>query len=288
MRGPTILAVVTDSVKSIGNRIICTMLQNTQQPLTIYMTGPSYSREKYDVTFKQDRATVMALRRTGSEVKFAELDLEYSGSIKAFRDHLLDTYGASHGARPLSILINSPAAIFKDAKKSVDRTYFGSKNLTRLLLPIMKRTGDSRIVNVSIPGGQARSLIPNEDLADQFSFENLTEKNLDNLMRKYQEDAASGKQVEEGWSRPSGPNGPSVNSYNIPRIALAAHAFVLAKENPGFLINASGGDSWRYGIERYRGALTPTLLALGDLGGATGGFWIGGQRIDWEAVQRRL
>ncbi|KAK6362946.1 hypothetical protein TWF730_000397 [Orbilia blumenaviensis] len=282
MLGPTKLVVVTDSLKGAGYRIVCAMLQNTRQPLTIYMTGSSSRHDDLNVQFQHDPATMEALKKSGSIIKTARVDLDFSGSIKAFRDHLQDTYGASHGAKPLSVLINAPAARSGNAQVSAGRMYFGSKNLTRLLLPIMKRTGDSRIVNVSVDGGQAGYWIPSRELVDSFKLRNLTEKRLDNLMQKFQTDGSNGKLVEAGWSRPSKSLKRDTAPYVIPKIALAAYTFILAKENPGFLINASGGDSWRLANPVYSGALTPTFLALGDLEGRTGGFWIGGKRVDWD------
>ncbi|RVD80973.1 uncharacterized protein DFL_008856 [Arthrobotrys flagrans] len=282
MSGRTKIAVVTDAFKGLGDRIVRSMLHNTRQPLTIYITKPSHIGGNYSIDLNDDQETAKALEESGSEIKYAELDVENQGSIKAFRDHLQGTYGASHGRKPLSILVNSAAQEFEDAKRAVDITYFGSKNLTRLLLPIMKRDGDSRIVNVSVGGGGASYWIWKKELADRFKLRNLTGKLLDDLMREYLHYAASGKLVEQGWAKRRDLKEPKSHLYIIPRMALAAHTFLLAKANPGFLINVSGGDSWKFANHVYGGAITPTFLALGSLEGATGRYWIAGEAVDWE------
>ncbi|KAK6357405.1 hypothetical protein TWF718_001717 [Orbilia javanica] len=282
MTGPTKIAVVTEAFRGLGNAIVRSMLHNTRQPLTIYMTTPSHASECHPINLIDDQETTKALETSGSEIKYAELDLQNSNSIEAFRDHLQSTYGESHGPQPLSILVNPAAELIEDPQKAVDIKYFGLKNLTKLLLPIIKRDGDSRIVNVSVGAGGPDYWFWKRGLANRFKLNNLTEQRLDGLMRKYLHDAAGGSLVEQGWAKRPDLRALKGHPHVIPRLALAAYTFLLAKENPGLLINVTGGDSRKFPNHVYNGAITPTFLALGSLEGATGRYWLAGEPVDWE------
>ncbi|KAF3101307.1 hypothetical protein TWF706_005607 [Orbilia oligospora] len=266
----------------LGDRIVRAMLHNTRQPLTIYMTNTSLKSENYPVNLNDDQGTVKALEESGSEIRYEEVDPTCLNSITAFRHRLQIAHGTSHGTKPLSILVNSPAQEFENAQKAAKLGYFGPKNMSNILLPIMKRDGNSRIVNVSVGGGGAGYWIWKADLADKFELRNLSTEVLDTLVRKYVRDAANGELVEQGWAKRLDVKGPQSHLYVIPRMALGAYTHLLARENPDVLINASGGDSFKFLKHVYGGAITPTFLALGDLKGVSGRYWIAGKPVDWE------
>ncbi|KAK6516454.1 hypothetical protein TWF506_006360 [Arthrobotrys conoides] len=279
------IAVVTDAARGIGDRIIRAMLHNTRQPLTIYMTNASLKTETYPVNFNDNQGTAAALEKSGSEIRYEQVDPTSLDSIRAFRHRLQIAHGASHGTKPLSILVNSPAQEFENAQNAAKYSYFGPKNMSRILLPIMKRDGGSRIVNVSVGGGGSGYWLWREDLADMFDLQKLSTELLDALVRKYVRDASREELIEQGWTKRVDVKGPQIHPYIIPRMALAAYTYVLARENPDILINASGGDSWKFPTHVYGGAITPTFLALGDLEGVSGRYWIAGKTVDWETAQ---
>ncbi|KAF3282668.1 hypothetical protein TWF970_001414 [Orbilia oligospora] len=237
------------------------MLHNTRQPLTIYMTNTSLKSENYPVNLNDDQGTVKALEESGSEIRYEEVDPTCLNSITVFRHRLQIAHGTSHGTKPLSILVNSPAQEFENAQKAAKLGYFGPKNMSSILLPIMKRDGNSRIVNVSVGGGGAGYWIWKADLADRFELRNLSTEVLDTLVRKYVRDAANGELVEQGWAKRLDVKGPQNHLYVIPRMILGAYTHLLARENPDVLINASGGD----------------------LKGVSGRYWIAGKPVDWES-----
>ncbi|XP_041970758.1 retinol dehydrogenase 14-like [Aricia agestis] len=95
------------------------------------------------------RDTIVA-RSGNTDVHFIYLDLASLDSVRSVANHILST------EKRLDVLINNAGALFTGNKKSKDGlllgmqiNYFGPFLLTMLLLPLLKKTAPSRIVNVS-------------------------------------------------------------------------------------------------------------------------------------------
>ena len=103
------------------------------------------------------------------------------------------------------------------------------------------------------------------------------------LMEKFTTDVREGKEKERGW--------PS-SAYAVSKAGEIAFTFAVAKEVqesgsdvlvnaccPGFVNTDMTKGRGRKNVDQ--GAQTPVMLALGDIGGKTGGFWQHESLIEW-------
>ncbi|KAF3916804.1 hypothetical protein ABW20_dc0108742 [Dactylellina cionopaga] len=278
------IAIVTDSFGAIGHRIARDLILKSQEPILVYGTAPTAAQANEFKNSLINGPGVAAAIENGSKLRGAVLDYSDETSVDRFITRLQN----EHGGESVSVLLNYarhtpnlPILNAENTKKIVDKIYFGLKNFTKSLLPLMKRDGTGRIVNVSTTGGRPQ-WIRNKSLASQFAASGLTFDKLDALMLKYVADADKGRLAEEGW--PSLP----YQAYVVSKIGLAAQALLFAKENKKILINACTADLFaRNGTKLSdeglsSGAGTAVFLALDDLNGATGEFWENKEKSVWE------
>ena len=102
-------------------------------------------------------------------------------------------------------------------------------------------------------------------------------------MEAFAKAVAAGKEREGGW--------PSA-AYAVSKAGCTAMTKFIAKEeaqrNRGVLVNACCPGYVNTDMTKGNGtktvddgAKTPVLLALGDIGGHTGGFWQSEKIIEW-------
>jgi len=131
--------------------------------------------------------------------------------------------------------ISSPEAFGQQAKATLGTNYWGLKNVINGLQDIF--TPGARLVNMSshlghlsmINGEAKHSLLLREMLADT----DLTEKNLDSLMKQFETLAGQG-----GWNAAGWPN----CAYTVSKVAVNAYTRVLqtrfTKEGNGVIVNS--------------------------------------------------
>ena len=141
------IAVVTGANKGIGLEITKEL---AEKGWTVILTARS-----------QERGTKAAeeLKTQGCKVDFQRLDVTDSKSINVLKDYLVEKYGR------LDVLVNN-AGIFLDdkmsslnvdldtVKKTFDTNLFGPLQVSQALLPLLKKSGDARIINLSSGLGQ--------------------------------------------------------------------------------------------------------------------------------------
>ena len=167
--------------------------------------------------------------------------------------------------------------------KTVLKTnYYGTLAISTEFLPLIRPGG--RLVNVASEDGQ---LIPySEPLKQAFiDASNTSIEACTALMKKFTADVLTEKEKPEGW--PS-----AAYAYAVSKAGEIALTKVIAleaeKNGEKVLINACCPGFVNTDMTRGQGVLTPdegakmpVLLALGDLGGTTGGFWKDGSVIEW-------
>ncbi|KZT59766.1 oxidoreductase [Calocera cornea HHB12733] len=264
--------VLTGGNKGIGFAIAQSLLaQSASTPVILYLTARSVALG--------EQAIAELLSSTppapGSDVRFHQLDITSASSISALAADLKRDAGA------IDVLINNAGILPSGelsadlAKQVVRCNYDGTKAVTFALLPLINPGG--RVVNVSSTGGTMRNL-PSPALRARFLDAQLTVEKLDVLMRKFEQDVALGQWKEEGWPE---------NAYRVSKMGMTGFSSVLAKENPGILVNACcpgwvKTDMAPMGTKTpEEGARTPALLAVGDIGGRTGRFWRDGAEVPW-------
>lgn len=215
--------------------------------------------------FEHAGMALETFKHLGYDAEYRHLDISDRACIRQFAEGIEHTYGH------LDILVNTAAIAFKahdhtpfedQARPTVMTNYFGTLWITQALLPLLRRSAFPRIVNVASDSGHLR-LLHSQDLKDAFSSSELTIDKLSNLMESFVESAEAGRAETEGWPH---------TSYGTSKLAVIALTQVLAREEPGILINACshGHSSSETGIQDH--SRTPVYLATLPENGITGKF----------------
>ena len=214
-------------------------------------------------------------------------DLTDSASIEATRAFVEREYGR------LDVLVNNAAVCYNDAtlygkvpytpfEEQADITvrtnFFGSLEVTRALLPLLRKSSSPRIINVASAAGRLRG---SQALQDKVTSPSLTVEALEELMRTFVRDAEAGEHVANGW-----PN----TCYGVSKLGLIALTRVLARDEPKIMVNAvdpgwckTDQNLMQGPVSAERGATTPALLAtLPDEQFLSGGLYLEEQEIKWD------
>lgn len=160
--------------------------------------------------------------------------------------------------------------------------YYGTMAMMKEFLPLIRPAG--RLVNVASSDGQLE--LYSEALKQAFIDASKTSTEACSvLMEKFIADTQASKVETEGW--------PIVGyAYCVSKTgeiaATKATAVEAEKHGNEVLISAccpgfvnTDMTNGRGTMTVDEGAKTPVLLALGDIGGVTGGFWKDGVLVEW-------
>ncbi|KAK6344127.1 hypothetical protein TWF696_007771 [Orbilia brochopaga] len=278
------VAVVVGGIRGNGWGVTRHLIEQTTTPLVVYATGHPVDIAQNGWLKRNPNATSSidsVIEQKGCELKNTSLEIGNPDAIAEFSQKLVD----SHGPECVSVLVNASQYNRKignvdehgtDPLQSVlKEVYWGSKNLAKAIIPLMKRDGNSRVVHLSTPKGSPSFL--KENLAKRFRGENITWEQLDGLMKEYADAIRTRHYADTDWPPSESATARDKQPFNISKIGVAAMVFPLSREYPGILINACRPESWRDARD------SPTLykLATGDIDGVTGGFWENGKLSTW-------
>jgi carbonyl reductase 1 len=169
--------------------------------------------------------------------------------------------------------------------------YHGTLQATRALLPLLKPAppNDSRIVNVASESGLLNKYAA--PLRERF-LHAASVADVTALMDDFTAAVERGKEKEEGW--PSAAY--AVSKAGTVGLTLQVAGELKRKEGgvggegrEGVLVNACCPGWVVTDMTKGRGyktpdqgAQTPVMLAIGDVGGKSGGFWKDEREISWE------
>ncbi|KAI7988109.1 (+)-neomenthol dehydrogenase [Camellia lanceoleosa] len=244
---PKRIAVVTGGNKGIGLEI-CRQLASNE--VMVILTA----RDE-----KRGTEAVENLKACGlSDIFFHQLDVTDSASIASLADYIKNKF------RKLDIMVNNAgvSGVIMDAesftslklksgqivgekaemaKKVIKQTYetaegclrtnyYGPKQLSQALIPLLQLSGSARIVNVSSGLGQLKN-VTNEWAREVLSdVDGLTEEKVNEVVSHYLQDAKEDLLESKGWS--------ALSAYVVSKAALNAYTRVLAKKFPNFGINS--------------------------------------------------
>jgi carbonyl reductase 1 len=219
------------------------------------------------------------LYRNNNQVRYAQIDITSKISISNFISATLHQNPAIH------ILINNAAIALttydlSTTTQMLDVNYRSTRQTCELFLSVgkMSSTPKARIVNISAT--QLRKYSP--IISSQLHNVNLTFSELDEMVSTYISVVKAGQEAESGWNHIGA-------SYSVSKAFLNAATTILARENPGVLINCCcpgwvATDMGRLGGEGGKkpadGAKIPVHLAVGNIGSVSGKFWSNSTFID--------
>ncbi|KAL0117842.1 hypothetical protein PUN28_008915 [Cardiocondyla obscurior] len=241
------VAVVTGGNKGIGFAIVKALCQ--QYDGIVYLTARDTTR---------GLNAVDELKKQGLDPKFHQLDINDDNSVNTFRDYLQNTYNG------LDVLINNAAIAFKtnatepfsvQAEETVRVNYFSLRRVCSALYPLLRP--HARVVHVSSSAGRLSNMT-GEALKQKFANPNLTEAELDELMREFVDAAKAGKHLEAGWSR---------SAYAMSKIGVTALACVHqnmfnADPQKDIAVNAVHPGYVDTDMTSHKGTLTPEQGAI--------------------------
>ncbi|KAL0288610.1 UNVERIFIED_CONTAM: (+)-neomenthol dehydrogenase [Sesamum calycinum] len=292
LNAPIRYAVVTGANKGIG---LETVRQLAKAGATVVLTARNE---------KRGTEATRLLHESGlSNVVFHQLDVRDAKSIQSLADFitahferldiLVNNAGASgvevdvDGLRakniePATWLAGKAVNLVQDvmkttyetAKECLDTNYYGVKNVTEALLPLLRcSTLGARVVNVSSLRSELRR-IPNEQIRKELGdVENLTEDKIDRILQKFLHDLQHDALEANGWQK-------MLPAYSISKATLNAYTRVLAKKYPDMCINCvhpgyvDTDINWHTGTMTVEeGAEGSVMLALLPEGGPTGCYF---------------
>lgn len=209
----------------------------------------------------------------------AKLSLRDPESIEALAARVAAEQGA------VDVLINNAGVYhyregISDAERAetLETNHGGTVRMCLAFLPLMRQRPGARIVNVSSQAGRLRWFAPH--LRPRFLAADLTLDGLDALVREYDTAAARGDDARLGWPP---------HAYAVSKAAINAATRILARDNPGLLINCCcpGWVSTDLGAQAgpppktpEEGACIPLHLAFEDIGDVTGRYWANDSTAD--------
>ncbi|KAJ1272002.1 hypothetical protein BS78_06G169700 [Paspalum vaginatum] len=162
---------------------------------------------------------------------------------------------------------------YDTAEKGLRTNYYGTKQVTQALLPLLQASHDGRIVNVSSDFSQLR-LFRNEELKRELNdIDSLTQERLDDLLGMFLRDFEAGAVETRGWPM-------YFSAYKVAKAAMNAYSRVLAREHPELRVNCVHPGYVKTDMTIHSGLLTVqeggnrvAMVALLPSGGPTGAFF---------------
>jgi len=231
---------------------------------------------------------VQELQAQGGTVSCVQLELCDPASIAAAAEHISRTYGR------LDILVNNAAVCFNDptlygavehtpfekqAGITINTNFFGTWNLTRTLLPLLRASPSPRIVTIASHAGRLAILRSQEKL-DSFTSQDLTVQQLETLMEQFIADVEAGVHSSNGW-----PN----TCYGMSKLGLIALNNIIARDEPQMKVNCvdpgyccTDQNANQGPRPAEEGARTAAALALlSDEAAITGKYWMDEVEKNW-------
>nr|XP_034604997.1 short-chain dehydrogenase/reductase 2b-like isoform X1 [Setaria viridis] len=322
------IAVVTGGNKGIGLEV-CRQLAGNG--VAVVLTARDETR---------GAAAVEKLREAGhSDVIFHQLEVTDALSIARLADFLKASFGK------LDILVNNAAVggaeyvqglvypstgedpfagmdegqmsewmrrntreTHNSAKETLRTNYYGTKQGTEALLPLLQASADGRIVNVSSVIGQLRvkyffptqflNPVPvliltahvawklktswrlsmqyfvSEELKHELNdVDTLTEERLDEVLDAFMKDFTAGAAEANGWP-------VAFSAYKVTKAAVNAYTRILARRHLDLRVNCAHPGFVKTDMNKLAGLLTPeegarnvVKVALLPAGGPTGKYF---------------
>ncbi|KAK8448640.1 hypothetical protein SEVIR_7G070200v4 [Setaria viridis] len=159
------------------------------------------------------------------------------------------------------------------AKETLRTNYYGTKQGTEALLPLLQASADGRIVNVSSVIGQLRYFVSEELKHELNDVDTLTEERLDEVLDAFMKDFTAGAAEANGWP-------VAFSAYKVTKAAVNAYTRILARRHLDLRVNCAHPGFVKTDMNKLAGLLTPeegarnvVKVALLPAGGPTGKYF---------------
>ncbi|KAF2480826.1 hypothetical protein BDY17DRAFT_326700 [Neohortaea acidophila] len=290
------IAIVTGANKGVGLAAVRqlalkypTSPLNTGGSLLIYLAARSPERGEEAVQTLLDDAQLreagVLVQQGGSvTVKFRELDIGSAESVAALGEFLKKEHESG-----VDVVINNAGIALKGfdsaiVRETIRTNYHGTLDVCTTLLPLLKPSPQSRLVNVASISGMLDAYSP----AIQANFHAAVNKGsipaVTALMEKFQHSVDADRVEEAGFVK---------RAYGVSKAGVIAFSKVLAEQQrqdgvvvnaccPGYVATSMTEHMDRPGaITPDEGARTLVMLALQDLDGKRGEFWREEKVVEW-------
>lgn len=258
-------------------------------PFTIYLTARSDSRGadavaalNADPQLKEAKA--LAQDGGDTTITFKTLDISDESSVKEFASFL----SAQH-PDGVDVVVNN-AGIAMDGfdsnvvEKTLHTNYYSLLNISRALLPTIREGG--RMVNVTSSAGRLNKY--SEEITTAFRDAAKTSTDaVSDIMQRFKT-ASQTSDAEQGVKAAGFP----AEAYAVSKAGATAATMALAmeerKKGRGVLVNPCCPGYVNTDMTKGKGkktvdqgAQTPVMLALSDIGGKSGEFWLHEEVAQW-------
>ena len=182
-----------------------------------------------------------------SEIRFHQLDITDSSSIRSFAEDLKKAHGDG-----IDIFINNAGIALQgfDAnvvKTTLDCNYYSTMEACHTFLPLLKPSATSRLVNVASTAGALNKY--SDEIRNRFES-SKAESDVTAIMRDFADAVAAGRENEAGF--------PSA-AYATSKAGLigATRACALAEKERGPLINSACPGYVNTDMTKGNGTLSP-------------------------------
>uniref|UniRef100_A0A646QFS3 carbonyl reductase (NADPH) n=1 Tax=Hemiscolopendra marginata TaxID=943146 RepID=A0A646QFS3_9MYRI len=236
------IAVVTGGNKGIGYSIVKELCSKFDG--IVYLTARNV---------KLGEEAVNNLKKEGYDPQFHQLDIEDEKSINTFAEYVKKKYSG------LDVLVNNAAIAYKhdstapfgeQAENTVKINFFGLFNVCQSLFPLLRP--HARVVNISSSAGML-SKIPDAELKKRLASEDLSEKELCQLMEDFVNAAKAGEHVQKGWGS---------SAYSVSKVGVTALTIIQQRQfnkdpREDIIVNAVHPGYVDTDMTSHKGPLTP-------------------------------
>lgn len=253
------VAVITGANKGIGY-FIALQLGMTGMFQHLILACRDANRGNAAVASIQEQ---LRPERAEVQVSYAPLLLGDPTSHRALQQHLSENFGK------IDVLVNNAAFAYKGSdptpfvqqcKPTLDVNFRGTVDLTEVLLPLLRKGQDARLVSVASMAGRLSQLSP--ELQAKFTSPTLTMPQLYELVHQFEQDVQSGNHVKNGWGN---------SNYGMSKLAVIAATKIWARqEGPAIAVNCccpgwcrtdmSSGTGTSSAEEGARNAVLPAIM----------------------------